>query len=122
MDPDSELIDDVVVTPANTHDADAVDDLVAGHADDEDKPTVMGDCAYAGADTLDDFEQAGFDINTKVPPAGGRGGRFGKDDFGIDLGAGTVTCSGRSRRDDPRRPRRRGSGRLRRALRHLPAA
>lgn len=35
VDPDSELIDDVVVTPANTHDADAVDDLLAGHRDDE---------------------------------------------------------------------------------------
>jgi hypothetical protein len=92
VDPDSELIDDVVVTPANTHDADAVDDLLADHADDEVKPTVMGDSAYAGADTLDYLEQAGFDVNAKVPPAGGRGGRFGKDDFDIDLGAGTVAC------------------------------
>lgn len=92
VDPDSELIDDVVVTPANTHDADAVDDLLAGHVDDDDKPTVMGDSAYAGADTLDDLAKAGFDINTKVPPAGGRGGRFGKDDFNVDLDAGTVGC------------------------------
>ena len=53
VDPDSELIDDVVVTPANAHDA--VDDLLADHVDDEDKPTVMGDSAYAGADTLDDL-------------------------------------------------------------------
>ena len=30
VDPDSELIDDVVVTPANVPDADAVDDLLAG--------------------------------------------------------------------------------------------
>jgi hypothetical protein len=92
VDPDSELIDDVVVTPANTHDADAVDDLLADHADDEDKPTVMGDCAYAGADTLDDLEQAGFDVNAKVPPAARRGGRFGKDDFEVDLEAGIVAC------------------------------
>jgi hypothetical protein len=92
VDPDSELIDDVVVTPANVHDADAVDDLLAGHADSEDKPTVIGDSAYAGADTLDDLQQAGFDVNTKVPPAGGIGGRFGKDDFNIDLDANTVAC------------------------------
>jgi hypothetical protein len=92
IDPDSELIDDVVVTPANVHDADAVNDLLASHGDDEDKPTVMGDSAYAGADTLDDLTQAGFDVNTKVPPAGGRGGRFGKDDFNIDLDANTVAC------------------------------
>ena len=92
VDPDSELIDDVVVTPANTHDADAVDDLLADHVDDEDKPTVMGDSAYAGADTLEDLQAAGFDVKAKVPAAGGRDGRFGKDDFAIDLEAGTVTC------------------------------
>ena len=92
VDPDSELIDDVVVTPANTHDADAVEDLLAGHADDEDKPIVMGDSAYAGADTLDELTEAGFDVKAKVPPARGRGERFGKDDFDIDLEADTVTC------------------------------
>jgi hypothetical protein len=92
VDPDSELIDDVVVTPANTHDADAVDDLLAGHADNEDKPTVMGDSAYAGADTLDDLAEAGFEVKAKVPPARGRGGRFGKDDFDVDLDADTVAC------------------------------
>lgn len=92
VDPDSELIDDVVVTPANTHDADAVDDLVAGHADDENKPTVMGDSAYAGADTLDDLAQAGFDVIAKVPPASGRAGMFGKDDFNVDLTTDTVGC------------------------------
>jgi hypothetical protein len=92
VDPDSELIDDVVVTPANVHDADAVVDLLADHADDEHKPTVMGDSAYAGADTLDDLHQAGFDVNTKVPAARGRGGQFGKDDFDVDLAADTVAC------------------------------
>lgn len=92
VDPDSEIIDEVVVTPANTHDAEAVEDLLADHVEDEDKPTVMGDSAYAGADTLDDLEQAGFDVKAKVPPAGGRGGRFGKDDFDVDLEANTVTC------------------------------
>ncbi len=92
VDPDSELIDDVVVTPANVHDADAVDDLLADHADDVDKPTVMGDSAYAGADTLDDLTQAGFDVKAKVPPANGRGGMFGKDDFTVNLKDNTVSC------------------------------
>ena len=93
IDPDSELIDDVVVTPANVHDSDAVTDLLAGHAEDVTKPAVMGDSAYAGADTLEDLDKAGFsDVKAKVPPARGREGRFGKDDFTIDLTAGTVTC------------------------------
>ena len=93
IDPDSELIDEVVVTPANAHDATAVEDLLAPVAEDEHKPTVMGDSAYAGADTLDDLEAAGFaDVKAKVPPARGREGRFGKDDFDVDLEAATVTC------------------------------
>ena len=48
VDPDSELIDDIVVTPANVHDADAVDDLLAGHVDDAVKPTIMGDAGTQG--------------------------------------------------------------------------
>ncbi len=47
VDPDSELIDEVVATPANTPDRDAIDDLLADHATADDKPVVMGDSAYA---------------------------------------------------------------------------
>ncbi len=31
-------------------------------------------------------------MKAKVPPAKGRAGRFGKDDFGVDLQANTVVC------------------------------
>ena len=94
VDPDSELIDEVVVTPANTHDGDSgvVDDLLAGHADDEVKPTVMGDCAYSNPDLVDELEQDGFEMIAKVPPAANREGRYSKDDFTVDLDAGTVAC------------------------------
>jgi hypothetical protein len=92
VDPDSELIDDVVVTPANRHDAEVVDDLLGDHADDEDKPTVMGDSAYAGPDTMADLDEDGFEVIAKVPPATNRDGRYTKDDFLIDLDAGTVSC------------------------------
>ena len=53
---------------------------------------MMGDSAYAGADTLDDLAHAGFDVKAKVPPANGRGGMFGKDDFTVDLEDNTVSC------------------------------
>ncbi len=92
VDPDSELIDTVVVTPANTHDAEVVDDLLADHADDDDKPTVMGDSAYAGPDTMCDLEQDGFEVIAKVPAATNRDSRYTKDDFSIDLDTGTVSC------------------------------
>ena len=98
VDPDSELIDDVIVTPANTHDAEPAADLLAEFVNDDDDndvagmPIVFGDSAYAGADTLDDLGRAGFDVRAKVPPARGRDGRFGKDDFDVDLEQGTVGC------------------------------
>ena len=57
VDPDSELIDEVTVTPANTPDRDAVDDLLAPSADDEDKPEVVGDSAYADGETRDRLGQ-----------------------------------------------------------------
>jgi hypothetical protein len=58
VDPDSELIDEVAVTPANTPDRDAVDDLLVPSAGDEGKPEVVGDSAYADGETRDRARQA----------------------------------------------------------------
>jgi IS5 family transposase len=91
LDPDSELIDNVTVTPANAPDAAAAVDLLEPCAGD-DKPVVVGDCAYAGGDTREALEGAGFDVMAKVPAATNRDGRFTKDDFDVDIDAGTVTC------------------------------
>ena len=93
VDPDSELIDEVVVTAGNVHDSAPVVDLLAGHAADEVKPTVMGDCAYGTAETLARLADAGYDdVKARVAPARGRDGRFGKDAFAVELETGTVTC------------------------------
>jgi hypothetical protein len=110
VDPDSELIDEVVVTPANTHDSTPVEDLLATHADDEEKPTPMGDCAYGTTEVLERLVEAGYeDIQTKVAPARGRDGRFGKDDFAVDLEEKTVTCP--AGKTAPIRTLKDGSGR-----------
>jgi hypothetical protein len=102
IDPDSELIDNIVVTPANVADADAVTDLLADEGDDPggndagekggERPLIFGDSAYAGPDTISDLNDAGFEVIAKVPPAVNRDGRYGKDDFVVDLAARTVTC------------------------------
>lgn len=92
VDPDSELIDEVTVTPANVPDRDAVDDLLEPSTEDEDKPEVVGDSAYADGDTRDRLTNRGYKLRAKVPPARNRAGRFTKDRFGIDLDEGTVTC------------------------------
>jgi IS5 family transposase len=92
VDPDSELIDEVTVTPANTPDRDAVDDLLEPSADDEAKPDVVGDSAYADGDTRDRLAARGYKVRAKVPPTRNRDGRFTKDQFRINLGDRTVTC------------------------------
>ena len=92
VDPDSELIDEVTVTPANTPDRDAVDDLLEPSSSDEDKPEVVGDSAYADGDTRDRLDKRGYTVRAKVPPTRNRGGRFTKDQFRINLDDNTVTC------------------------------
>jgi Transposase DDE domain/Transposase domain (DUF772) len=92
VDPDSELIDEATVTPANTPDRDVVDDLLAGHADEQNKPEVVGDSAYADGETRDRLGRAGYTVRAKVPPARNRAGRFTKDRFHVNLDDNTVSC------------------------------
>jgi hypothetical protein len=92
VDPDSELIDEVVATPANTPDREAVDDLLADHAEGQDKPVVMGDSAYADGATRAHLDEAGFELAAKAPPLRNATGGFTKEQFAVDLDASTVTC------------------------------
>jgi len=92
VDPDSELIDQVAASAANAPDRDAAGELLHEHADSEDKPEVVGDSAYGDAATRAGLEEQGFTVTAKCPPARNAGGRFAKDRFAVDLGAGTVTC------------------------------
>jgi IS5 family transposase len=92
IDPDSELIDEVVGTAANAPDRDAATDLLASHDDDEDKPEVLGDSAYADGETRDTLGAKGFTITAKCPPVRNATGLFTKDRFTVDLTAHTVTC------------------------------
>ena len=92
VDPDSELIDEVAATAANTPDRDAVPGLLGGHAGGDAKPEVFGDSAYGDAATRAGLEDQGFAVTAKCPPARNAAGRFSKDQFTVDLGRGTVTC------------------------------
>jgi len=92
IDPDSELIDEVVATPANTPDREAAPELLGGYDTDEDKPVVLGDSAYADGATRDDLESAGFELAAKCPPVRNSTGLFTKDRFVVDLEQMTVTC------------------------------
>jgi enamine deaminase RidA (YjgF/YER057c/UK114 family) len=92
IDPDSELIDEVAVTAANAPDRDAVDDLLEGLADEEEKPEIFGDSAYADGATRQALGDAGFEVVAKVPPVRNATGLFTKDRFSVDLATQSVTC------------------------------
>jgi len=53
---------------------------------------VYGDAAYGSGSLLATLEAADAVSRIKGQPAVAPAGRFTKDDFGIDLAAGTVTC------------------------------
>jgi hypothetical protein len=92
VDPDSELIDEIVATPANMSDRDAVEALLAPLADAADKPVVVGDSAYADGATREAVDQAGFELVSKCPPVRNATGKFTKDHFDINLDNDTVSC------------------------------
>lgn len=92
VDPDSELIDEVVATPANVPDRQAAEKLLAPHAEEADKPEVVGDSAYADGATRDAMENKGFNLSAKCPPVRNTTGLFTKDRFVVDLETRTVTC------------------------------
>ncbi len=76
VDPDSELIDDVV----------------ADHAEDEDKPTLVGDSAYADGATRQRLEEEGYEVVSKTPPVRNSTGGFPKDRFEINPDDAEATC------------------------------
>lgn len=92
LDPDSELIDDVVLTPANTPDRDAVPALVEPLLERAERPEIVGDAAYGDGATRAALQDAGITVVARVPPTRNTTGGFTKDRFAVDLDASTVTC------------------------------
>jgi len=98
IDPDVELITATVVTPGNAGDASVALDLLAdelapaGEAPAGPPLTVYGDAAYGAGAVLATLDAHGAVSRCKVQPSVALGGRFSKDDFGVDLAARTVTC------------------------------
>jgi len=109
VDPDSELICATAATAGNLGDAAAAPGLLAelvAQAD-ADPPssaaasvadagppaaTVYGDSAYGTGPLLASLHAAGIDPRVKVQAPVAPNGHFTKDQFQIDLAAGTVTC------------------------------
>jgi Transposase DDE domain/Transposase domain (DUF772) len=113
VDPDSEVICAAEVSVATAGDAAVaprlLGDLVEGGQ--AAQAVVYGDSAYGTGAHLAWLAQQGFTpmVKTQLPTA--PGGRFAKDQFRIDLQAGTMTCPARV--TVAIRPARRGGGRAR---------
>jgi IS5 family transposase len=114
VDPDSELVVATTVTAGNVGDAAAAPQLLAelvdqvqgdwmaptaasaaGDGPHVPPPTVYGDSAYGAGPLLASLHTAGIDPRVKIQAPVAPRGHFTKDQFRIDLGAGTVTCPAR---------------------------
>jgi hypothetical protein len=100
IDPDSEVICAAEVSPATSGDAvvasTLLDDLTpVQDGEPATRAVVYGDSAYGTGTNLAWLEGHGLTpmVKTQLPTA--PGGRFAKDQFRIDLQAGTVTCPAR---------------------------
>ncbi|MBI5160342.1 MAG: transposase [Micrococcales bacterium] len=114
IDPDSELITATAVTPGNTADGSAAEQVLtdvlakpaeaptcdagAGErkpdaADETEPKEVYGDASYGTADLVERLEGTGVDPMVKVQSASPpHAGYYSHDDFAIDTAAGTVAC------------------------------
>jgi hypothetical protein len=106
IDPDSEIVTATGITPGNSGDAGAAENLLAdvlpgtgaaegaqaGQDGAPQAPAVYGDAAYGSGELLERVENAGIHSGIKVQPPPAVKGHFPKDRFTIDLGAKTVTC------------------------------
>jgi DDE family transposase len=96
VDPDSEIITAAEVSLAATGDAAVapmlLGDLVPGQGEPPAQAVVYGDSAYGTGAYLTWLDANGLTpmVKAQIPTA--PGGRFGKDQFRIDLQAQTVTC------------------------------
>jgi Transposase DDE domain/Transposase domain (DUF772) len=112
VDPDSELVMATAATAGNVGDAMAATGVLAELVEQVEgtppapiaasaagppapTPSVYGDSAYGTGPLLASLAATGIDPRVKVQAAVAPSGHFTKDQFRIDLGAGTVTCPAR---------------------------
>ena len=93
VDPESQLITAVAVLPGNAPDAQGALELVAQSERHIGVPVTetIADAAYGDGHTRQQFADAGRTLIAKVPKRPARS-HFPKEDFQIDLTAGTCTC------------------------------
>jgi IS5 family transposase len=95
VDPETELVTEVEVTPANRAEAECIEDLLpelAKSCDPDEEITVVADSAYGTGETRRTLQRAGAKTVIKSRPDRNSRGGFPKSAFEIDLQAKTATC------------------------------
>jgi len=94
VDEESQLVTSATVLAGDAPDAtEALEQVKAAEANTGlPVAATLGDCAYGSGETREAFAQEQRPLLAKVPQARANGGRFAKEQFVIDLEAGTVTC------------------------------
>lgn len=95
VDPDTELVTEIEVTPANAPDSEPVKELLPElqeGCDPDDQMTVVADSAYGSGATRRELKDGGAQTVIKAPPEQNTWGGFPKSAFRIDLDAKTATC------------------------------
>ena len=92
VEPDTEIITEVKVTPGNVHDSVPVPDLLPELDQDQAVLTVVADSAYSSGSTRQWFEDKGVSCFVKQPPERNSTGGFTKSSFQIDLENHTAIC------------------------------
>lgn len=90
VEPETGLVTDATLTPANVADATAAPALLE---DEDDAVEVLGDSAYGSGRLRADFAGAGHTATIKpLPSRSAIPGGFSRDDFEVDHETNTVTC------------------------------
>jgi hypothetical protein len=98
VDPDSEIIVQMEVTPGNTGDAEVTDKLLSDVLSQEPEANKMagveayGDASYGTAENVEKLEAAGIEANVKVQAPSAPKGKYCKEQFAIDTTSKTVRC------------------------------
>jgi transposase len=92
VDPETELISEIEVTPANVPDGAVAPDLLPELAEEGAEITAIGDSAYGSGPTRTALTEAGATVIAKGPPEQNSTGGFPKSAFTIDLTAGSAAC------------------------------
>ncbi len=92
VEPESELITEIDVAPANVSDGSIASALLPELDEEDAEITVVGDSAYGSGAARTALIEAGALVVAKAPPVRNSSGGFPKSAFTIDLQRGRVIC------------------------------